>query len=93
VIRLGGDEFAVIYCEAGLDGLLTGALADLRAAQGEAEEFGSIRASAGVVTVGRDSAYELDAVYRRADEALYAQKKGRRAPEAPSSVVRLEESA
>jgi diguanylate cyclase (GGDEF)-like protein len=93
VIRLGGDEFAVLYCEAGLDALLTGALAELRAAQDEAQRLGPIRASAGVVTVGRNTVYELDAVYRRADEALYAQKKGRRAAGGPAGVVRLEESA
>ena len=40
-----------------------------------------------------NTVYELDAVYRRADEALYAQKKGRRTADGPAGVVRLEESA
>jgi diguanylate cyclase (GGDEF)-like protein len=82
VVRLGGDEFAVLSRGAAYapdrDGPLGAALAELRAAPHAAASLGSIRASAGVVAVSHDAAIGLDTVYRRADEALYAEKQRRR---------------
>ena len=83
VVRLGGDEFAVLYQvaapTAGHDGPLRAALAELRAGtRAAAQWLGPVRASAGVVPIAADADSGLDAVYRRADEALYAEKQRRR---------------
>jgi diguanylate cyclase (GGDEF)-like protein len=78
VVRLGGDEFAVLYRAADGDDTLIGALTELRSEQREAPELGPIRVSAGIVRVVPSAVDSLDAIYRRADEALYAEKLRRR---------------
>jgi len=81
--RLGGDEFAVLMPETNLAGAM--ALAEqirtkimqghLRLA-GHTEPIGSITVSIGVAYAGTDST--LEALLKRADNALYAAKNGGR---------------
>jgi diguanylate cyclase (GGDEF)-like protein len=95
VVRLGGDEFAVLYrapsrLAGSGDSPLTAALAELRGGPAAAaQSLGQIRASAGVVPIAPAAAAGLDAVYRRADDALYAEKQRRRhaAPEAVEQLL------
>jgi diguanylate cyclase len=96
VVRLGGDEFAALYRAADRDDQLNAALTLLRSERREAQPLGPISVSAGVVAVTRDAAFDLEATYRRADEALYAAKqlRGQQTAESAIRVERLlEESA
>jgi diguanylate cyclase len=96
VVRLGGDEFAVLYGAVDRDEVLDAALTELRSERREAAALGPIRVSAGVVEVAPDAVGSLDAIYRRADEALYSEKQRRRREGenlAPSLAQLLEQSA
>lgn len=87
IIRLGGDEFALLYGGDDIQKLLSGAFTELQADPDFAEHDGTghVTASVGIVCVGAGGAAALDAVYRRADQVLYAEKRrrGRRASELP----------
>ena len=96
LVRLGGDEFAVLYGAVDRDEVLNAVLTELRSESREAPSLGPIRVSAGVVRVAPDEIRSLDAIYRRADEALYAEKQRRRHEAekiAPSLAQMLEASA
>jgi diguanylate cyclase (GGDEF)-like protein len=96
VVRLGGDEFAALYRTVDGHDQLTAALTQLRSERREAQPLGPIRLSAGVVAIARDGACNLEATYRRADEALYAEKQRRRRETAETAIPveqLLEESA
>jgi diguanylate cyclase (GGDEF)-like protein len=94
VVRLGGDEFAVLYRSAARvserSGPLSSALEELRAGSPTAAPpFVPIHASVGMVAISRDAPASLDAIYRRADEALYAEKQRRRREAAPERLEQL----
>jgi diguanylate cyclase (GGDEF)-like protein len=79
IIRLGGDEFAVLYCGDDVDRVIGPCIAALgTVAEGvEGQPTAPVSASVGVVRVGPGSGMSLDVVYRRADQALYAEKRRR----------------
>ena len=84
LIRLGGDEFALLYCGDNLEALLAGSFAALSGdAFASRERTVSVTASVGIVRITAGEEIPLDSVYRRADQALYMEKRrrGRRAPE------------
>jgi diguanylate cyclase len=96
VVRLGGDEFAALYRATDGADQLDAALAQLRSQRRERQPLGPIGVSAGVVAVERAAAHDLEAIYRRADEALYAEKQRRRHQNAEAAISveqLLEESA
>ena len=96
VVRLGGDEFAALYRAADRDDPLNTALTTLRSERRDVQPLGPIRVSAGVVAIARDAPDNLEATYRRADEALYAEKQRRQRQVADTGVAverLLEESA
>lgn len=79
IIRLGGDEFALFYCGDDVDQLIATCI-DALGSPAEGSDGGPaspVSASVGLVRVGPGSAMALDAVYRRADQALYAEKRRR----------------
>ncbi|MGH8495017.1 MAG: GGDEF domain-containing protein, partial [Gammaproteobacteria bacterium] len=73
MIRLGGDEFALLYCGDDIDAVMSASLAALDDDTG----LGAVTASVGVVRIGIGGAMVLDSIYRRADQALYSEKRRR----------------
>jgi len=86
LIRLGGDEFEILYCGDDLKVLIGRAIEKLHHLP-EVEQLTNnrkISLSAGFTSTKFEQSIDLDALYKAADEALYAAKKDR-ANETPVS--------
>lgn len=79
LIRLGGDEFQIVYCGRGLDDLIETAIMELQQQFAEAGLSSSrvISLSAGIVSSEPGQPADLEALYKAADTALYAEKQHR----------------
>lgn len=79
LIRLGGDEFEILYCGDDLKNLIGRAIEKLHDVPGiEAlTDTRKISLSAGFTSTAFDESIDLDALYKAADEALYAAKQDR----------------
>jgi len=82
---LGGDEFEILYCGDDLKELIGRAIEKLHDVPGiEAlTDTRKISLSAGFTSTSFDESIDLDALYKAADEALYAAKQDRE----PSAAV------
>ena len=82
LIRLGGDEFQIVYYGDDLDGLIESAIAELQQSFADAGLASErvITLSAGIVSSEPGQLADLETLYKAADQALYAAKRDRAAP-------------
>lgn len=87
LIRLGGDEFEILYCGDDLKGLIGRAIEKLHDMPGmeDLTDTRKISLSAGFTSTSFDESVDLEALYKAADEALYAAKQDREPSAAVSS--------
>lgn len=79
LIRLGGDEFLIVYGGNGLDEIIAEAVGRLQRNTVTTTNSSShpITLSAGIASTEPGRPGDLDALYKRADRALYAAKQNR----------------
>ncbi|NNC66857.1 MAG: diguanylate cyclase, partial [Gammaproteobacteria bacterium] len=77
LIRLGGDEFAVLYSGDKFEEIINRCLRHLQTdpALLKAANGMPVLVSTGYASIKKDETPEFEAVYKRADEQLYATKK------------------
>ncbi len=86
LVRLGGDEFAILFAGSDFQSQVRQCLQHLQTDPRLLRQTGNhpVTVSAGFADLAPGSDIDLDALYRVADEALYAAKRNRpRAPSAP----------
>ena len=91
LVRLGGDEFLIAYCGDDLDAVIDLAVSELQRSAVASELVGArtVTLSAGIASAEPGQVADLEALYKRADRALYtAKKEGPRGPSAESALAR-----
>ncbi len=77
-VRLGGDEFLVACCDEedarGMKARVGHVISSLRRAFSAHETFAGLTASAGISSAKRESGYDIEALLRQSDSALYRAK-------------------
>jgi len=83
LVRMGGDEFLIVYCGDDLDATIADAMHELQQHSAELvlNADRSLTLSVGIAATEPGQLADLDALYKRADRALYSAKQRR--PRAP----------
>lgn len=79
LIRLGGDEFLITYCGDDLDAVINSAITRLQQGLFTSDLVGkgTVTLSAGIASTKPGEVANLEQLYKRADSALYSDKKHR----------------